>query len=209
MSNARTASRISGNCGIRSSGGGGRCALYSLYISVRNVFSDLSKMTARWVGLGSLISAEQLPQHGAEAIDRVDVDAVRRVRGEADRVIGAENVAGAVDQEDVVVLLQPGGNGGIDSRRFLGCGFGRSRFGGRLRGFWRWHGGNVGRRCGFINAVRGSLWTRAASSWPAGLRAGILAWSPARTCAAARTGTAPASSAPTRTGPAARARPRR
>src|SRR5215475_11854561 len=44
---------MSGNWGMRSSGGGGRCALYSLYISVRNVFSDLSKITARWVGRSS------------------------------------------------------------------------------------------------------------------------------------------------------------
>ena len=50
MSNARTASRTSGNCGMRSSGAAERFALYSVYISVRNVFSDLSNTTARWVG---------------------------------------------------------------------------------------------------------------------------------------------------------------
>ncbi len=38
---------------MRSSGGAERFALYSVYISVRKVFSDLSNTTARWVGLSS------------------------------------------------------------------------------------------------------------------------------------------------------------
>ena len=49
---------------------------------------------------------EQLPQHVAEAVDGVDLHAVRRARLEPDRVIGAEDVAGTVDQEDVVALLE-------------------------------------------------------------------------------------------------------
>ena len=46
----RVATRISGNCGTRSSGGGGRCALYWSYISLRWVCSDASRMTAMCVG---------------------------------------------------------------------------------------------------------------------------------------------------------------
>ena len=53
---ARVATRISGNCGTRSSGGGGRCALYWSYISLRCVCSDASRITAMWVGPSALLS---------------------------------------------------------------------------------------------------------------------------------------------------------
>jgi hypothetical protein len=53
---ALVAVRISGNCGTRSSGGGGRLALYWSYIWLRNVDSDLSRMTAMWVGPSALLS---------------------------------------------------------------------------------------------------------------------------------------------------------
>ena len=52
---ARVASRISGNCGTSSGGGGGRFALYWSYIWLRNVLSDASRMTARWVGPSALL----------------------------------------------------------------------------------------------------------------------------------------------------------
>ncbi len=48
---------------------------------------------------------EQLPQHVAEAINRIHMRAVGRARLEPDRMIGAENVAGAVDKKDVVALF--------------------------------------------------------------------------------------------------------
>ena len=44
---ARVASRISGNCGISSSGGGGLLALYSGYMSVRKVVRAVSNSTAK------------------------------------------------------------------------------------------------------------------------------------------------------------------
>ena len=68
---ARVASRISGNCGTRSSGGGGRCALYWSYISLRNVCSDASRITAMCVGPSALLRlVGELPQHRRIAIDR-------------------------------------------------------------------------------------------------------------------------------------------
>ena len=47
---ARVASRVSGNCGRRSSGRGGRLALYSGKMSLRKVLEPASKITAIWVG---------------------------------------------------------------------------------------------------------------------------------------------------------------
>ena len=55
MEKARVASRISGNCGTSSGGGGGRFALYWSYIWLRNVLSEASRMTARWVGPSALL----------------------------------------------------------------------------------------------------------------------------------------------------------
>jgi hypothetical protein len=47
---ARVATRINGNCGTRSSGGAGRCALYWSYMTLRWVCSLASRITAMCVG---------------------------------------------------------------------------------------------------------------------------------------------------------------
>ena len=47
---ARVASRVKGNWGIKSSGVGGRLALYLSYISLRKVLPEWSKITATCVG---------------------------------------------------------------------------------------------------------------------------------------------------------------
>src|SRR5262245_52329439 len=96
---------------------------------------------------------EQLPQHVAEAVDRVHMRAVRRPWLESDRVIGAENVAGAVDEKDVIALFHrpPGGRRGFCGRDFDRLGW--FRF---CRGR---HGPNVGRWRSFINPPGRWLWT--------------------------------------------------
>ena len=79
---------------------------------------------------------EELPQHAAKAVDGIYMCAVRRTRLEPDRVVGAKDVSGTVNQEDVVALLErPRG-----CVRWNGCGCcGFSfRFGGR------WHGAECG-----------------------------------------------------------------
>ena len=64
-------------------------------------------MTARCVGRSSgFMSRKQLPQHVAEAEHGIDLQPVRLAVERRQRVIGAENVARAVDQEDVVALFQ-------------------------------------------------------------------------------------------------------
>ena len=49
---------------------------------------------------------QQLPQHVAEAEHGIDLQAVRLAGQRRQRVIGAEDVAGAVHQEEVVALFQ-------------------------------------------------------------------------------------------------------
>ncbi len=49
--------------------------------------------------------AQKLPQHIAEAEYGVELQPVRFAVDRRQRVIGAENVAGAVDQKDVVAFL--------------------------------------------------------------------------------------------------------
>ena len=49
---------------------------------------------------------EELPQHAAEAVDGINMRAVRCTRLEPDRVVGAKDVPGTVHQEDVVPLLE-------------------------------------------------------------------------------------------------------
>ena len=95
---ARVASRISGNCGTRSSGGGGRCALYSVVHVVaegrrRRVEDDGE--VGRPVGLVELVG--ELPQHRRIAIDRAGRLAVA-VGQRRQAMIGAEDVARAVDE---------------------------------------------------------------------------------------------------------------
>ena len=51
-------------------GGGGRCALYWSYISLRSVCSEASRITAMWVGPSARLRLlRELPQHGRIAID--------------------------------------------------------------------------------------------------------------------------------------------
>ena len=56
--------------------------------------------------------AQQLPQHVAEAEHRIDLQPVGLAVERRQRVIGAEDVARAVDQKDVVALLH-GARGGL------------------------------------------------------------------------------------------------
>ena len=66
--------------------------------------------------------AQELPQHVAEAEYRVELQPVRLAVDRRQRVIGAKNVAGAIDEEDVVALLHRQGGrlgflcGGHDAR---------------------------------------------------------------------------------------------
>ena len=53
--------------------------------------------------------AQELPQHVAEAEHGVELQPVRLAGERRQRVIGAENVGRAVDQEDVVALFQRAG----------------------------------------------------------------------------------------------------
>jgi hypothetical protein len=52
--------------------------------------------------------AEQFPQHVAEAVDGIELQAVGLAGQRRQRVIGAEDVARAVDQKDVVALSDAG-----------------------------------------------------------------------------------------------------
>ena len=81
-------------------------------------------MTAKCVGASEAFDlAQQLPQHGAEAVHGADRQAVGGARQRRQRMEGAEDVAGAVDQVDVAAL---------DDGRRLALGHGRRR---RLLGF--------------------------------------------------------------------------
>ena len=85
--------------------------------------------------------AQQLPQHVAEAEHGIDLQPVRLAVERRQRVIGAEDVARAIDQEDVVALFQRADGGGVRRlfRNWIGGGF-RGRFG----GFRCWHGAECG-----------------------------------------------------------------
>ena len=48
---------------------------------------------------------EQLPQHAAETVDRIDMRAIGGARLEPDRMVSAEDVTGTVHQEYVVALF--------------------------------------------------------------------------------------------------------
>ena len=68
--------------------------------------------------------AQQLPQHVAEAEHRIELQPVGFAVDRRQRVIGAENVAGAIDEKDVIAFRQRlGGNGWrILGLRLLCCG---------------------------------------------------------------------------------------
>jgi hypothetical protein len=69
--------------------------------------------------------AEQLPQHVAEAEHGIDLQPVGLAVERRQRVVGAEDVGGTVDQKDMVALAERfGGNG---SGGGLGGGFGHGR----------------------------------------------------------------------------------
>ncbi|OKO84756.1 hypothetical protein AC630_08175 [Bradyrhizobium sp. AS23.2] len=94
--------------------------------------------------------AQKLPQHVAEAEHGVDLKTVRLAVQRRQRVIGTEDVAGTVNQEDVVALaggLRRDRSGSRFGSSGLGVG-GRGRsslgvsFGGGLRGGFG-HGRNV------------------------------------------------------------------
>ncbi len=80
--------------------------------------------------------AQQLPEHVAETEHRVDLQAIRLAVQGRQRVIGAEDVGGAIDQEDVVALA-----GRFCGDRLGGLGL-ISLGGGALGGFR--HGRNLG-----------------------------------------------------------------
>ncbi len=74
--------------------------------------------------LAGLHIAQQLPQHVAEAEDGVDLQSVRLAAERRQRVIGAEDVARAIDQEDVIARLRRAAGHGRS-----GCALGAGIFG--------------------------------------------------------------------------------
>ena len=184
MSKARTASRISGNCGIRSSGGAGRLRLVvGIELGAEGLLGLVEHHREVGRPLARLHVAQQLPQHVAEAEHGVDLQPVRLAVERRQRVIGAEDVARAVDQKDVVALLRRATR---RTRRES------ARFGGALPGL------------GLLRPCTG-MWSRPspmatrmprrctgyAATPRAAARAGLLA-ARSRTAPAARTGTAAA-----------------
>ena len=132
-SKACIASRISGNCGTQVLR---RLRPVRLVVGIDIVAEGLLRLVEDHRDMRRLVLrlhlGQQLPQHVAEAEHGADRQAVGLARERRQRVIGAENVAGAVDQEEVVALLQRARRrgGGLGA----GGGFG---FGWRLW-FWRW-----------------------------------------------------------------------
>jgi hypothetical protein len=76
---------------------------------------------------------EELPEHAAEAVDGIDMRAVRRARLESNRVISAEDVSGTIDQEQVVALLERARGWNVRGRGGFRLGFGGG-----------WHGSECG-----------------------------------------------------------------
>ena len=98
---------------------------------------------------------EQLPQHVAEAEHGVDLQPVRLARERRQRMVGAEDVARAVDQEDVVALFERPGNG-------RGLGGGSFGGGGSYGG-----GGLIGG-----GAISGGIYIGSAAPSPGGFQGG-------------------------------------
>ena len=154
MSKACTASRISGNCGIRSAGASRAVRLVvGIEIGAEGFFRFVEHHRKMRRLVFRLHVAQQLPQHVAEAEHGIDLQAVRFAAERRQRVIGAENVARAVDQEDVVALLQAAGGNGCGVLRRSGLGV-AGLAGGFFCGFRCWHG----RECG----PSGAQWQRGA-----------------------------------------------
>ena len=108
MLNARVASRVSGICGRKSSGIASRLALYWSYMSLRNVWLPLSKITATWVAH----RRRCCPRHSAATCcktrDRPDGQPVRFARQRRQRVVGAKDERRAVDQVQVAPFAKCG-----------------------------------------------------------------------------------------------------
>ncbi len=150
MSKACTASRISGNCGMRSSGASRAVRLVvRIEIGAERLFGFVEDHREMRRLVLRLHVAQQLPQHVAETEHGIDLQAVRFAAKRRQRVIGAEDVARSVDQKDVIAFLQSAGGsgcGGLRGSGLVGGGF--------FRGFGCWHGGNVGRPARNGNARR-------------------------------------------------------
>ena len=108
--------------------------------------------------------AQQLPQHIAEAEHGVDLQTVRFSGERRERVIGAKDVGGAVDQVDVVAFFERAALDGGD-------------LGAELRGFG-WHTAEVSPR-GRIRHLRGALCTRFGAAAQALCRKAIRPHNPA------------------------------
>ena len=145
-------------------------------------------------GLVILHLGQELPQHVAEAEHGIDLQAVRLAGKRRQRVIGAEDIAGAVHQEQVVALLE-------QPRRRVrcgrGCGFGLGF--GACR-----HGPNVGRQPRIINPPMRACGRRAIPPAAATASAWAQALEPARIALVVRTGTWPGCRVPPRTAQASR-----
>ena len=64
--------------------------------------------------------AQELPQHVAEAEHRIELESVRLAGERRQRMVGAKNIRRAVDQKNVVALLQRGCRSrGLGFRGFL------------------------------------------------------------------------------------------
>ena len=66
---------------------------------------DHREMGRNDADIGVARIAQQLPQHVAETGDRADRQAVRLAGQRRQRMIGAEDVAGAVDKEQVIAFF--------------------------------------------------------------------------------------------------------
>ena len=123
----------------------GRFRPVRLVFGIHFISEGLFRLVEHHGEMGRLVLrlhlGQELPQHVAEAEHGVDLQPVRFARQRRQCVIGAEDVAGAVDQEEVVALLQ---RPRARARR-RGGGF-RRGFGGGLGIDFRggWHGGQFG-----------------------------------------------------------------
>ena len=72
---------------------------------LRRIVEDDREMGRRDADIGVARVLHQLPQHVAEARHRADRQPVRFARQRRQRVIGAEDVAGAVDEEEMIAFF--------------------------------------------------------------------------------------------------------
>ena len=74
--------------------------------SVNFITKIFSGRIENYGDIGGTKISQQFIQHIAKAIDGIHMRAVRGARFEPDRVIGTEDVAGTINQEHVVALLE-------------------------------------------------------------------------------------------------------